>query len=221
MGVGSLRVDFRGRGASGGPTAECGIATMTEDALAGLAFVRSSFPGRRAVVLGICSGAKVAIGTTVADNQIAGLALWSAEALGDLREGSTNTRKTASALATYARKLARPATWKKLLTGKVDTKSVRNAVLSHETRSEEEAIRENDILQHFRGFRKPVLFVYGGNDPDTELAGRNYAQFCRDNKIPHQSHVIPEANHSFYSLDWERQVLDLTCQWLGGLARTT
>ncbi|MDT8391062.1 MAG: alpha/beta fold hydrolase [Lentisphaeria bacterium] len=214
LGVTCLRLDFRGRGESDADGGTYGIDTMSEDARAGIDYLVSKVGVRTVVLLGICSGAKVAIAAAVADSRVAGLALWSAEGLGSIREASTNRKKTGNALKTYARKLLRPATWKKIITGKVDTASVRKAVLTHETRSAEEAARETTILKQFAGFKGPLLFVYGGNDPDTELAGRNYETFCRNNRRDVQSHVIPEANHSFYSLDWETAVITHTCDWL-------
>ncbi len=214
LGFACLRVDFRGRGDSGGQTAEAGIPSMVEDTQVAVDWLISATGVARVVLVGMCSGGKVAIAAAGRERRVGGLLLWSAEALGSLRNPHTNLQKSWFALRGYLRKLLRPATWKKILTGRVDVKGVNQAVFRHETRSPEEAVWEEAILRRFRNFRSPVLFIYGGNDPDTALAGRNYQAFCRRRRIPHASQVIPAANHSFYSLAWEGQVLDLSTAWL-------
>lgn len=214
MGIYCLRPDFRGRGASEGDVAACGIQTMAVDTVNCMDYLANDINVSNILLLGICSGAKVAISVAVQERDVSGLVLWSAEALGSLRKSETGRRKATASLAIYARKLLKPATWRKIVTGRVDTKSVKRAVMSTETRSHEEARREDRVLGRFRHFRRPVLFIYGGNDPDTALAGKSYETFCDNNSIPAETHVIPNANHSFYSLEWEAKVLDLTCTWI-------
>ena len=44
------------------------ISTMIADAKAAVDFVVQQYPGREIILLGICSGGKVAIGAAVADS---------------------------------------------------------------------------------------------------------------------------------------------------------
>ena len=206
-----LRPDFYGRGLSGGIASAASIARMTEDAQTALDALRKRLPsGAPVTVVAICSGCKVAIALAAANQDIAKLVLWSAESMGSLRSSATGMRKTANALSTYARKLLRPETWKKILSGKVQTGIVTQALVKHETRSAEEAKREDTVLRLFRSFRSPILFVFGGSDPDASGSSRAYADYCRSNKIPHAMHTVAHAGHSYYGEAWTRELIDVS-----------
>ena len=212
-GLTCLRFDFRGRGESGGEATATTIAGMTRDAEHAVAALRAEGL-ERITLLGICSGGKVAIGAATACPSVTRLVLWSGEAMGNLRGAATGRRKTRDALKQYARKAMRPATWGKVIRGHVHTDLVRKAVLDHETPSDAETVQEAEILSAFRRFRGDVLFVYGGNDPATREAADGYRRFCAENGIAHAFHAIAEANHSFYSLAWEHEVIEHTRAWL-------
>ena len=213
-GCACLRFDFRGRGDSEGVAAEATIRAMIEDTRAALDFVVARYPGRPIVLLGICSGGKVAVGTAAVDPRVSGLALWSAEPMGPMRGVAGQSRKSAGALRMYARKLVRIETWRKLITFRVNMRLVRKAVTNEETASRREVEDETRWLAQWRGYGGPVLFIYGTNDPETPAAKAGYTSICREAGIKHQWHDIEGANHSFYSMTWEREVLDLTEAWL-------
>jgi pimeloyl-ACP methyl ester carboxylesterase len=209
------RPDFIGRGLSDGAASEASIARMTENAQTALNELRRRLPsGAPIAVAAICSGCKVAIALTSQNQDIAKLLLWSAESMGSLRSAATGRRKTLSALATYARKLLRPETWKKILSGKVQTGLVTQALVKHETRSSEEAAWEDGVLRVFRSYRNPVLFVFGGSDPDAPGSSRAYADYCRKSGIPHTQHTIAHAGHSYYGEAWTRDLLDVSVLFL-------
>ncbi len=214
LGCACLRFDFRGRGDSEGVAAAATIRGMIEDTRAALDLVAARYPGRPLVLLGICSGGKVAVATAAADPRVGGLALWSAEPMGPMRGVTGQTRKSAGALRTYARKLLRPETWRKLITFRVNMRMVRKAVTNEETASRREIEDETRWLAQWRGYRGPVLFIYGSNDPETPAAKAGYTALCRDANIVHEWHDIEGANHSFYSIAWEREVLDLSEAWI-------
>jgi len=219
QGIASLRLDFRGRGSSEGATADATIQGMIADTRAAVEALCRETGVAAVFLVGICSGGKVAIGAALGEPRVRGLVLWSAEALGDLRSVDTNRRKSLHTMKIYLRKLASPAVWRKLVTGRVNVKGVQKALVQHETRSADEARQENAMLAAFRQWRGEILFVYGGNDPDTRLAGVNYQAFCRAAAIPSQFHEIAEANHSFYGLAWEAEVMQRSVDWLGERTR--
>ena len=203
-----LRPDFTGRGLSGGEASETSIRKMADTAQTALEELRRRLPpGAPVLVAAICSGCKVAIALAARNQDLAKLLLWSAESMGSLRSGATGLRKTASALATYARKLTRPETWKKILSGKVQTGMVTKALVKHETRTAQEAAWEDGVLDVFRTYRNPALFVFGGSDPDAIGSSRAYAGFCRKNGIPHATHAVAHSGHSFYSKAWTDEVV--------------
>lgn len=213
LGIHGLRIDFRGRGDSDGATEAASIAGMMADAGCAVDFLMNRASVRRVVLLGICSGGKVAIGTAATDPRIGGLVLWSAEAMGYLRHRAAKSHKSFQAILTYLKKLARPESWLKILTGRVNTRMVRKAIATDETPREAEQVRESALLDRFKKFKGGILFIYGGNDPDTRFAAGAYTQFCAKQGIQNEFHEIAEANHSFYSLLWEREVLKLTELW--------
>ena len=214
-GYACLRFDFRGRGESGGVTAEATIRSMVSDTRCAMDLLLSRMPSRTIVLLAICSGCKVAIGATSSDVRPAALALWSAEPMGGLRGAADNTRKSWYALRQYARKAIRLQTWRKILSLKVNTRLVGKALLDHETAGEAERKEESVMLGRFRrGFNGRMLFIHGSHDPETKGAAANYARFCRDARIEAEQHEIAGANHSFYSLAWEEEVINLTERWL-------
>lgn len=208
-----LRIDFRGRGDSDGRAEDASIRSMIADTATAVDYLAARPAVKKLYLLGICSGGKVAIGAAASDPRLRGLVLWSAEAMGNLRTRAARTHKSMSALRTYLKKLTSLETWKKILTFRVNTRMVRKAIVTDEAPRDAEVAHEAALLDRFKGFKGEVLFVYGGNDPDTKFAAEAYTQFCTRHGIRSEFHEIPEANHSFYSLEWERDVLDRSERW--------
>ena len=209
-----LRFDFVGRGDSEGDLEDATIASMAADARCAMDYLKETLGCTRFILLGICSGGKVAISCASDDDRVKQLVLWSAEPMGKLAEGARQARKTVSVVREYAAKLLDPGTWRKILAGQVNTSLVRKAVANAEQATPGERKAESVALGRFVSYRGTVLLIYGSNDPETCLASRGYEDLCRNAGIPHESHRIEGANHSFYSLVWERQVIELTSAWL-------
>jgi len=211
-----LRFDFGGRGESDGDTARASINSMVGDTREALQFM-SEIPGvDGCVLIGICSGSKVAVGTACMTVGVRGLVLMSHELMGDLRRGKeTNTRKSASALRTYYAKLMRIETWKKVLTLNVNARMVGKAVFKHESPDEAELRTEAGWLKEFEKFSERVLFVYGTNDPAAGPARSKYRDYCESHGLRSRFHDVGGSNHSFYSLDWEKEVMDVVDAWFG------
>jgi len=212
-----LRPDFTGRGLSDGIAADASIARMADDAQAALDTLRKRLlPNTPIVVIAICSGCKVAITLAARNPDVSKLLLWSAESMGDLRSSATGVRKTADMLATYARKLLRPETWKKILSGKVQTGLVTQALVKQETRSAAEAEWENGVLKQFQAYRRPVCFVFGGSDPDAPGSRGAYARYCGKNGIPNEVYTVAHAGHSYYGEGWTQELCNVSRKFLAG-----
>jgi pimeloyl-ACP methyl ester carboxylesterase len=209
-----LRFDFAGRGDSEGETDAATITSMANDAGCAMDFLKQQLGCSNFILLGICSGGKVAISSASRDERVQKLVLWSAEPMGQLAEGTRRSRKTLFMLGQYLTKLLNPRTWRKILTGQVNAGMVRKAVVSCEQASPEERKAEAVILKEFSSYRGKALLIYGANDPETRMASEGYEALCESEGIAHESHRIEGANHSFYSLEWEKQVVDLTAEWL-------
>lgn len=206
-GIASLRIDYLGRGESDLSHSETGIRLMAANGADALELLARESGLASADLVAICSGCKVAITIATLSRRVRDMVLLSAEAMGSLRSKGTNSRKTASALLSYLRKLTRPETWKKILTGRVNTSMVGKALASHETRSADEAASEDRTLSAFRKFRGAITFVYGGSDPDAAPSSAAYRRFCGRHGITSAFHTVPHAGHSYYGLDWTEELL--------------
>ncbi len=205
----TLRADFRCRGLSDGTHENGTIASMAQDAEAALRELKTRLPPTAPVfIVSICSGGKVAITLGAEHPEISGMLLLSAESMGSLRSTGTDAAKTRKALLTYFRKLSSPETWKKIITGKVQTGMVTKALIKHETRSDAEARTEDATLLKFQTFRSPIHLIFGGSDPDATGSMAAYKAYFEKHRIPHTMHLIPHSGHSFYSLKWTREVLE-------------
>lgn len=213
LGCPCLRFDFRGRGDSTGASGAASIVAMVTDAKAAVDFAAGREPGRPVVLLGICSGGKVAVATAAADPRVSGLALWSAEPMGPMRDRASRQRKKGDVLRAYARKLLRAETWSKLATFRVNVHMVGKAMAAGEVAGREEIANETRWLKAFESYRGRVLFVYGTNDPETAAAKAGYLPLSAKAGFPHVWHEVAGANHSFYGLHWEREVMEVTETW--------
>ena len=222
-GFGVLRFDFGGRGDSAGDSETATLATMREDARAALKFCNEKFGARKFVLLGLCSGCEVAFSAAM-ENGIAALCLWSAPVFAAGHSDERAARKRNDNLKKYARKLLDPATYAKALTGKLDTAAIRKAASGQGGESKnvesEEAGQlppgwKNDALARFQKFSAPLLLIYGSADPTTGEALVWHRHHC--NPEP-QVKMISGANHSYYGLAWEREVIETTRRWLCEIA---
>lgn len=215
-----LRFDFAGRGDSEGDAKLTTLATMAEDARSMIAFLRHKNPGSPIVLVGLCSGCEVAF--AIADEPgIGGLMLWSAPVFAAGQSSERIARKRSTHLKDYARKMLRPATWGKVLSGRLDLKGVRKVVTQgggeeHKNIESGEAghlplgWRENAI-KRFGRVQVPSLLVYGTADPTTtEALAWHRGQLREAPEI----HLLEGANHSYYGLDWEAEVFAASEKWL-------
>jgi len=222
-GFGVLRFDFGGRGDSAGDAQTATLATMREDLQGALGHCREVRAAHKFVLLGLCSGCEVAFSAATEDG-VAALCLWSAPVFAASHSDERAARKRADNLKKYARKLLRPSTYVKALTGKLDTAAIKKAAAGHggESRNvEDDSVGQlprgwkNAALQRFQKFAAPLLLVYGSADPTTREALAWHRDHC--NSSP-QVRIIDGANHSYYGLAWEREVIDATRSWLCEIA---
>jgi acetyl esterase/lipase len=134
--------------------------------------------------------------------------------MGPMREAAGGSGKTAHALRSYARKLLRIETWRKLVTLRVRLRMVGKAVAGREVANRDEIKDETLWLSRIRNHGGPALLIYGTNDPETRIAEAGYTALFRQAGIRHDVHDVNGANHSFYSLAWEQEVMDVTEKWI-------
>lgn len=220
-GIASLRFDLRGRGASLEPSQQTDLDGMIDDALAAVEWLRSREGIERVYLLGICSGGNVTLGAGSLDKFIDGLILWSTPLFAPHKTKAQRIERHRVVLFEYIRKAFRRETYSKLFKGKLNPRLIWRALFGGkgdpETGGRNPKDSRRDVMSQLAGYSGPALFIYGTNDDEAVGAPEFYETFCRDNGIPATFHTIQGANHSFYSIPWEREVIDHTIQWLESL----
>jgi len=223
-GYGVLRFDFAGRGDSEGAAELTTLATMEQDTRAAVRWCRET-AGRSTpvVLLGLCSGCEVAV--AAADEAgVSALGLWSAPIVAAAESKARTAAKRSHHLKEYARKLLRPATYVKIFSGRLDTRSIAK-VVTQGGGGEAKNVESSEpgqlppgwraaALQRFERAKRPQLMIYGTADPTTAEALEWYREHTRSTPVVH---LVQGANHSYYSLAWEREVINVTLDWLGRL----
>lgn len=216
MGFCSLRFDFRGRGDSEGDTKATTLTTMIADAVAATDFMLKDLGLQHVALIGDCSGSEVALGAGPLHEAIRAMALWSAPIVAGDRRGS-DTAKKRQIWATYLRKVFRKETWRKLVSRGLQVGQIARVLSTGGRGAGEqgsEADAEIDWYERFLSFTGERLFIYGSKDPTTAASLEHYEILCRRAGKPFNSVVIQGANHAFYSLAWENQVIDQSLSWL-------
>jgi hypothetical protein len=216
----SLRFDFRGRGDSEGETQATTLTTMIEDAVQATEYVLQETGLQRVALIGDCSGSEVALGAGPLHSAIQAQVLWSAPIVAGDRSAADRAKQR-DVLRQYAGKLWRRETWAKLFSARLQLGQIAR-VLSRGGRGAGEEGAEVDEaidwLQRFLDFKGERLFIYGENDPTTPACLQHYESLCREAGRDWHHHVVAGANHAFYSLAWEQEVISQTLNWLAGQA---
>ena len=219
LGFDSLRFDFAGRGDSQGDTELATLATMRDDSFDALELLRTQSAKGPLIAVGLCSGCEIAV--AAANSNWNGIALWSAPIFAALPEQSGQEKKRAANLGKYARKLLNPQTYLKIARGQVDTAAVGKAMKGGGGAANKN-VESNDAGQLPPGFRQqslanwknyaaPILQIYGDADP---IASEARDWYAAHSAMAPDVQMVAGANHSFYGLEWEKQVFELTENWL-------
>lgn len=212
----SLRFDFRGRGDSEGDTQTTTLTTMIEDTIHAIDFLVCQTGVERVALIGDCSGSEVAIGAGPLHPAVVAQVLWSAPIVAGDRAGTDRAKKK-TMLAQYGRKLFRRETWAKLVGGRLQVGQIAKVIGGGgKGAGEQGAASDKDIdwLKRFVSFQGERLFIYGGNDPTTAASVTHYEGLCKEAGRDFTKVIIPGANHAFYSVAWENQVIDASLEWL-------
>lgn len=233
LGYHCLRFDFRGRGFSSGDRADTTNRTMRADLQTVLDAVRRDYAPPHLVLLGICSGARLALsyvkqGPTPIDHVIA----LSCPAPAGPPQVQVEAKRTGAMLGAYWRKLFQSNTWAKLGTGQLNTglilrnlaqpvRNLRRALRRLLVGPRTPALRRGsgkapEFARPFAGFGGEVLLIHGEKDPETGAATAGLKTLFGRYRVGHQCVVIRGANHSFYSLAWEEEMYGLIEHWLSG-----
>lgn len=215
-GICCLRFDLRGRGDSEGEPDAATLDTMISDTCAAIDFLRARFPDAEMSLWGICSGGNVAIGAATLRSEVKRMVLLSTLPFVGQKKAAEKIARTRKYAGGYFRKLFSFSTWKRLLTGAIDLASVRGVLFGHYGKSTERDRKNSarDVMSAFRDYAGSVLFIHGGADREAVDAREHYETFTNEVGIPSRFVTIDGSNHDFYSLEWEREITELTLNWI-------
>jgi len=216
-GVATLRFDLRGRGDSEGDDYATDLDMMIADTLQAAEALRDEARVGSAALLGICSGANVAIAAVTLDSRIDELILWSAlpfQPEARARRGD-HARRSRFNVGQYFAKLGRAETWRKFFRGRLNWGVIWRLLRGRAERGDHLDLKDShrDLMAAFAGFRGRAIFINGDRDPDAVAAREVFMPFCREHGIAADFHSIAGANHSFYSLAWTEEVFSLSLDW--------
>jgi hypothetical protein len=171
-------------------------------------------PASRITLVGLCSGALVAMGTH--HPKVDRLVLWSPPSPRDQRPAGEARRRRGWMLRNYAGKLLQASTWRKIVGGQVRPRMVAKVLLGSGPQGPAADAVEAACPERLSHFRGRVLFVFGSAEPDAKIAEAAYRTLCARHGITAEFHIIPDSDHSFYALPWEEEAMDTTLRWLDG-----
>ncbi|MFW5893827.1 MAG: alpha/beta hydrolase [Verrucomicrobiota bacterium] len=236
-GIPALRFDLRGRGESAGNGLETSLRTMAEDLEQAVEFMQSQTGCSRILLVGICSGANVAIGTLdrLASSAVSGLLLYSVYPFSDGDSFGRDVGRTWHFLRVYRHKLGCADTWRRLVRGDIDVRSVLRVLFGHFGASEKPAPETGQKSGGAAGktavatskegrfqsappttaLRKltpdlPALLVYGTSDPDAKAARKYYESYAEEHNLPMRFEEVSGADHNFSSKSWQDSILALS-----------
>lgn len=218
QGIPVLRFDFSGRGDSDGSTEEATIDSMTADACLAWNELRNLTPDGRRIILGMCSGAKIAAAVAAdRSNAVDGVILWSPEPPEDAEKkagGIRTVRRRSDIWRAYRRKLMHPAVWRKAIAGRVNWSLVRRALWGRRGPEQVERQRDHDVYRAFGTYPGPRLLVFGNNDPSARDACDQHRRLAQASGAEYRQQGIDNADHNFYHAAWERAVIEISAEWL-------
>lgn len=218
-GIASLRLDQSGIGDSatrtdGLPAQEIPLREV-DDAIAELE--RRGFS--RFVLFGICSGAMHALRAANGNPKIAGLVLVNTGS----DDGHAEVDSQAAAQFYLRQSIRNPNAWKNLLTGKVRYSLLFNTLFSVTAdKIRRKSKPRTSIEENLRAMLEP--YARQGTSILSVMSDRHaqYYQIYEDAYRKLQSRwftslIFPQTDHLFTSLEFQQQLIDQVCAWVGNL----
>lgn len=218
QGLTTLRLDFRGRGDSPGDPTTVTLDAMIEDVATAAAWLRREHGVTTLHLVGLCSGANVALGVASVTPDVGHVVCWSI--LPFMEHKAQATRQGTprlQLLRQMLRKLVQPESWRKLLRGEANVRGAVQVLAKDKEGDADERKRKTsrrDILADLARFPGAVHLIYGSRDPESAGSRAFFTDWCRRHRIPCDVQVIDGAPHNFYTAQWTRLVVEHTTAWL-------
>jgi pimeloyl-ACP methyl ester carboxylesterase len=207
LGYATFRFDLAGCGDSTGTAGDGDAAAEIVDVIAAADFFVKKSGVRKVILLGISRGAWICFSAMGREElPVAGAVLVSAP----VSSGKAAAKAFTNRAKEYLCKLRDPRSLGRLLGGKVDFRQV-GRTLGHAVKSGQRYLSPPTASVKSK---RPVLLVYGGNDPIFGESMSYYVSRCEENGAACECRVIENANHSFFHYKWKEQVFDIVRDWL-------
>jgi pimeloyl-ACP methyl ester carboxylesterase len=223
-GVPALRFDMRGRGESTGAVMETDLDAMIDDTVAAAAFLKAETGAQKVDAVGLCSGANIALGAAAHEGAFGNVAALSILPFQSHKSAMQELRRTGGMFRKVFAKALNPLTWWRLVTGRVRVFKVLKSLFGGEggkvktasgvTRNLKDSPR--DLMGALGKFKGKLLFVWGGADPEGMGAKAHFEEFISAHSLDAQVKIIEGANHNYYSLEWEREAIELATVFVTG-----
>lgn len=216
-GYATLHFDLRGRGDSEGDYATTDLDMMIRDTMEAIRAAQRESTCDKVWLLGICSGANVAIGAATLSPGVCGVVAWSALPYQKHVTHEQQSARRQANLMEYVRKAFRLQTWKKVIAGRVNYRLVRSALRgSDAVRSGDRNLKESarDIMSDLKSYRGRILFVHGSKDPEGMVGRQHFMEFHEHHGLEARFHLVEGANHSYYSLAWESAIVEASLAFM-------
>ena len=223
LGFHCIRFDFRGRGGSrlnGNPNNN----TMLSDLENIIEHVYEEKLPQRIVLIGICSGAKLGLFYTMKGTKpVEYIVELSTPVLRPDEKLKVEVSRSKSIVSEYCRKVIRRETWGKLAKGEIRFKLITKIIFEPILRSikligkrRNKPVQNNTkrIDDAFKNFKGNILAIHGEKDPETEVSMQQVRKLAEKYSIPFNGHIVKNANHSFYSLEWKDEIFCVIKDWL-------
>jgi alpha/beta superfamily hydrolase len=211
-GFASLRFDFRGRGESDDPAQGCTLESMADDLVRTSDELKRRSGAMQLVLVGICSGGNIAIGSLHRLRDVTGAFMLSVYPFSEADSFGRNTNRTAHFLVEYLRKACRLSTWKRLIRGELFFGKIASVLFGH---YKKDSRRHDDQLKPEGGApidnlvaypEVSVKMIYGEADPDYQASYEYFHQYSEGKQRPISFETIAGANHNFYSNQWKSRL---------------
>ncbi len=238
----SLRFDLGGRGESGGDGMLVSLASMADDLTGAVDFALETFDAHEVVLVGMCSGGNVAIGTLPRLPNVRGMLLFSVYPFSDGDSFGRDMNRTLHHLRIYWNKLGSAQTWQRFIQGDLNFRQIARVLFGHFRKRRLQSVAPEEKKSTAAGKASaaaavegrhsaspprahleklkaagPVLMIYGTGDPDAGAARQYYQSFSVEHRLPVIFHEIAGANHNFSSQEWESSVYRLSLEFINGL----
>lgn len=207
--------DLPGRGESTGDESNVTLEDMSQAVIDCHAYIRAAFPHiTKTGLAGLCSGGNTAVSASVKTGADF-LILWSTFPFStDPKKGGDISGVLRRAYV-YLIKLLNPSTWFRLIRGEIRLKRVVNNI-SGTADKEFQHLKysQENVMDSWKEFREPILFVFGENDPEAQPSLEYYRSFCDEHGLNAEFVLIPEASHNFYRKEWQGELFRKTSEFI-------